>query len=479
MAEKTMKNRRVLLFPFPFQGHINPMLELAAVLRSRSFSVTIFHTEYNYEAIHPSKYPSYRFITIPDRVSKLTSSSQDHVLSLICALNDNCTTPFRESLAQVLSEGDWKSSVPCLVLDMHWYKINPIAKLLGVPTLVLRTGSAASLNGFITLPALYRKGILPSKAEWELELAVEELPPMRVRDMIAVGNDPEQLLNFVVLDAENARTSLGIIINTSQAMEGAELDKLQRDLALPAFAVGPLHKHDMINLEAATTNTSPSSCTLKLLDRERDQDRLCMEWLDSHPPKSVLYVSFGSLASMDPKDFTEMAWGLADSSQPFLWVVRSGSVESVLRVELALPDGFRNATHGIGKIVEWAPQRDILAHRAIGGFWTHCGWNSTVESIAEGIPMICTPFFSDQMGNTRYVSDVWKVGLELRTPLERGKVERSVRRLMTTEDGEEMRARARDLQGMLSECIQKEGCSYKAVDDLVGLLLSLSPSLSE
>lgn len=79
---------------------------------------------------------------------------------------------------------------------------------------------------------------------------------MRVRDMIAVGNDPEQLLNFVVLDAENARTSLGIIINTSKAMEGAELDKLQRDLALPAFAVGPLHKHDNITSpEAAATST--------------------------------------------------------------------------------------------------------------------------------------------------------------------------------------------------------------------------------
>lgn len=165
MAEKTMKTRRVLLFPFPFQGHINPMLELAAVLHSRSFSVTIFHTDYNYEAVQPSKFPSYRFITIPDRVSKLTSSSQDHVLSLIRALNDNCTTLFRESLALVLSE-DYRdqSYVPCLVLDMHWYKINPVAKLLGVPTLVLRTGSAASLNGFIALPALYRKGILPSKA---------------------------------------------------------------------------------------------------------------------------------------------------------------------------------------------------------------------------------------------------------------------------------------------------------------------------
>ncbi|XP_078170503.1 UDP-glycosyltransferase 76B1-like [Carex rostrata] len=473
MAEKTMKSRHVLLFPFPFQGHINPMLELAAVLQSRSFSVTIFHTDYNYEAVHSAKYPSYRFITIPDRVSKLTtSSSQDHILSLMRLLNDNCTTPFLESLAQVLSElADRESYVPCLILDLHWYKINPVAKLLGVPTLVLRTGSAASLNGFIALPALYKKGILPSKAEWELEMAVEELPPMRVRDMIAVGNDPEQILNFVVLDAENARTSSGIIINTSRALEGAELDKLQNDLALPVFAVGPLHKHEKITPEAEASSTS--SCS-----EEQEQDQICMEWLDMHPPQSVLYVSFGSLASMDPKDFTEMAWGLADSGQPFLWVVRSGSVESVPRVELALPDGFLKATHGIGKIVEWAPQRDILAHHAIGGFWTHSGWNSTVESIAEGVPMICTPFFSDQMGNTRYVSDVWKMGVELRTPLDRVEVERAVRRLMTTGDGEDMRARAGDLQGMLSECIKKEGCSYKAVDDLVVLLLSLSLSHS-
>ncbi|KAJ3704561.1 hypothetical protein LUZ61_008266 [Rhynchospora tenuis] len=142
------------------------MLALASMLHSRGYPVTIFHTHYNYGAIDRSKHPSYRFIEIPDQVSNLRSSSQDHVLSLISLLNDNCTVPFHKHLAQVLSETNVDADCrPCLVLDMHWYKMNPVAKVLGVPTLVLRTGSAASLNGFIALPALYKKGILPSRAE--------------------------------------------------------------------------------------------------------------------------------------------------------------------------------------------------------------------------------------------------------------------------------------------------------------------------
>ncbi|KAJ4821743.1 UDP-Glycosyltransferase superfamily protein [Rhynchospora pubera] len=465
------RRRQVLLFPFPLQGHINPMLALASMLHSRGSPITIFHTHYNSGAIdRSSKHPSYRFIEIPDQVSNFRSSSQDNVLSLIRLLNDNCTEPFHRHLAQVLSDTD--DDTPCLVLDMHWYKMNPVAKVLGVPTLVLRTGSAASLNGFIALPALYRKGILPSRAqvaEWEMEAAVEELPPLKVKDMIAVGNDREELLSFVALDAENARTSAGIIINTSDALESAELEKLRSDLSLPVFAVGPLHKF-------ATRPEATNSSSLWPVQGRQDEDRMCMEWLDSQDPRSVLYVSFGSLASVDRSDFTEMAWGLANSGRPFLWVIRPGSVKGLL-LDSALPDGlFGNGTairSGIAKIVEWAPQRDVLKHRAVGGFWTHCGWNSTLEALTEGVPVICTPFFSDQMGNTRYMADVWKVGVELRVPLERGRVEGAIRRMLTTGDGEAMRARAQELQRVLANANEEGGSSCQAADDLLSFLSSL------
>ncbi|KAF2294450.1 hypothetical protein GH714_011517 [Hevea brasiliensis] len=168
------------------------------------------------------------------------------------------------------------------------------------------------------------------------------------------------------------------------------------------------------------------------------EDSYCITWLDRQTPNSVIYVSLGSLASMAEKELAEMAWGLANSEQPFLWVIRPNSVCGSEWIEL-LPKDFKEAVEERGCIVKWAPQKELLANSAVGGFWSHCGWNSTVESICEGVPMICRPCFGDQKVNARYVSHVWKVGLELENELEREKVARAVRRLMVSAEGMKMR----------------------------------------
>ena len=101
--------------------------------------------------------------------------------------------------------------------------------------------------------------------------------------------------------------------------------------------------------------------------------------------------------------------GLANNGQPFLWGVRPGLDEESDWLEV-LPNGFLEALNEMAHIMNWAPQKEVLAHLAVGAFWSHCGWNFILESICEGVPMICTPCFSEQMVNARYVSDVWKVG---------------------------------------------------------------------
>ncbi|GFS39218.1 hypothetical protein Acr_00g0061710 [Actinidia rufa] len=167
----------------------------------------------------------------------------------------------------------------------------------------------------------------------------------------------------------------------------------------------------------------------------------CTSWLDRQAPNSVLYVSFGSLDSIDEKALAEMAWGLANSDQPFLWVIRPGSVHGSKWIEL-LPENLRERIGERGGIVKWAPQEEVLAHEAVGEFWSHCGWNSTLERMCEGVPMICWPCFGDQNVNARYLSYVWGVGLEVEHELNRGDVERAVRRLMVDEEGKEIRRRA-------------------------------------
>ncbi|KAJ4969658.1 hypothetical protein NE237_002757 [Protea cynaroides] len=108
---------------------------------------------------------------------------------------------------------------------------------------------------------------------------------------------------------------------------------------------------------------------------------------------------FGSLANIDEAEFVEMAWGLANYNSPFLWVVRSDLVHGSERVETLWPDGFLEMKSGKGCSLKWAPQQEVLAPPAVGGFWTHNGWNSTLESISKGVPMLCWPSFGDQMVN--------------------------------------------------------------------------------
>jgi len=444
--------RHVLLFPLPYQGHINPMFRLAGLLHARGFFVTVFHTHFN--APDPARHPQYRFVPVPDGTSGPAPAAIEDVIAQILALGAACESGFRDRLAAVLEEYS-RDAVVCLIADAHLLPIFEVTAKLAVPTLALRTGSAACFACFLAYPMLFEKGYLPVK-ESQRDMPVSELPPYRVRDlMVFLGDDDRGSLRELLARAVTAvKVSSGLILNTFDALERRELEGLRRDLAVPVFDIGPLHKF------------SPAGDSSLLR-----QDRSCLDWLDARPPASALYVSFGSLACMSPRDLVETAWGIAGSGVPFLWVVRPGMVRGSARQEL--PEGFEAATRGRGMVVAWAPQEEVLRHRAVGGFWTHNGWNSTTESVCEGVPMLCRPYFGDQMGNARYVEHVWRVGVEVGGELERGAVEAAIRRLMTGEDGAEMRARAGELKKAAEECTGKGGSSCLAIDKLVTHMMSL------
>ncbi|GAB4832337.1 hypothetical protein Ancab_006352 [Ancistrocladus abbreviatus] len=156
----------------------------------------------------------------------------------------------------------------------------------------------------------------------------------------------------------------------------------------------------------------------------------------------------------------EVAWSLASTKQPFLWVARPGLVNGSLAQVDPLPSGFFDEMVGQrGHFVKWAPQQEVLAHPAI-------------ESICEGVPMICLPRFADQMVNARCVTHVWKVGILLENGLKREEVEKAIRRLMMEEEGEKMRERIACLKEKADLCLVKGGSSYKSLENLVNFILS-------
>jgi hypothetical protein len=288
-----------------------------------------------------------------------------------------------------------------------------------------------------------------------LQDPVPELYPLRYKDLplppLGIVEKVMQLLS----KASNFETSSAIINNTIDCLENSSLVKLQQKCRVPIFPIGPMHKI-----------ASASSDSLL------EEDTSCLAWLDKQSCNSVIYVSLGSGAFMDVKELVELAWGLAHSKQPFLWVLRPGSIYGAEWIEV-LPEGFKENIGDRGYIVKWAPQKKVLAHCAIGGFLSHCGWNSTLESICEGIPMICKPCFGDQKVNARYVSHVWKVGLELESDkLERGEIERAIRRLLVNEDGKEMRKRGKNLKERCELCIREGGSSSNSLSELIDMIKS-------
>ncbi|TKY67398.1 UDP-glucose iridoid glucosyltransferase [Spatholobus suberectus] len=254
------------------------------------------------------------------------------------------------------------------------------------------------------------------------------------------------------------RPSLGVICNTVNCLEEQSLYRLHQVYKVSFFPIGPLH---MI----AEEDSSSSSFV--------EEDYSCIGWLNNQARKSVLYVSLGSIASWDEKELTEVAWGLANSKQNFLWVVRPGTINDVSEWLQSLPEHVKVAIAERGCIVKWAPQGEVLAHQAVGGFWSHCGWNSTLESLCEGVPIMCQPHFGDQRVNARLLSHVWKVGLEWSSVMERDEIEGAVRRLMVNPEGKEMGQRALKLKNEIRLAV-KGGSSYDALNGLVESILSVN-----
>lgn len=289
----------------------------------------------------------------------------------------------------------------------------------------------------------------------QLESLVPEVAPLQVKDLPSITTkDSENLYKLLSNMVQQAKASSGLIWNTFSELEESALIQSREQFPVPNFPIGPFHK------------SFPASSSSLLTE-----DRSSISWLNTQKPKSVLYVSFGSIADMGGNEFLEMAWGLANSKQPFLWVVRPGLVRGSEWLE-ALPSGFKEKIGENGCIVKWAPQQEVLAHFAVGGFWTHNGWNSTLESICEGVPMICSPCFGDQLVNAKHVSDVWRIGLRFGKGVERGEVERGIRRVMLEREGEEMRERILCLKDKADACLKEGGSSYQSLEQLVSYILS-------
>ncbi|CAN0854566.1 UDP-glucose iridoid glucosyltransferase [Linum grandiflorum] len=420
------------------------MLQLGTILHSRGFDISIAHTRFH--APSSENHPNFEFISLPDSLSDELISS-GNVSAILVAVNANFNEPLQDCLKE-------RGKVACIIYDELMWSSEAVANSLGLSSIMLRTNTVSAQLGRNLVMQLMRDGVVPLQ-DSILEQPVPEHYPLRYKDLPTSIFQP--LSNFVksVNNLREVRSSSAVIWNTMNCLEKSLLEKVKQQCQVPIFTVGPMHKF-----------APPISTSLL------KEDYTCIPWLDQQASNSVIYVSLGSLACISETELAEMAWGLANSNIPFLWVVRPGLVRGTKNSN-KLPKGFKQAVGDRGRIVQWAPQKEVLAHDAVGGFWTHCGWNSTMESIAEGVPLVCRPNFADQKVTARYVTHVWRVGFQLEgDELEREEVGRILRRLMIGEEGEEIRRRAEEVKGKVEIETRKGGSSVNDLDELVAMIRS-------
>ncbi|CAN0854554.1 UDP-glucose iridoid glucosyltransferase [Linum grandiflorum] len=452
MEKQGQTRARLVLIPCPYQGHINPMLQLGTILHSRGFDISIAHTRFH--APSSENHPNFEFISLPDSLSDELISS-GNVSAILVAVNANFNEPLQDCLVRMMQAKKERGKVACIIYDELMWSSEAVANSLGLSSIMLRTNTVSAQLGRNLVMQLMRDGVVPLQDSL-LQEPVPEHYPLRYKDLPVSHFKPAQNYVEIVTKIHDVRSSSAVIWNTMSCLEDSLLGQVRQRCSVPIFAVGPMHKF-----------APPLSSSLLA------EDFSCMSWLDKKADNSVLYVSLGSVATISENEFAEMAWGLLNSKIPFLWAVRPDLVAGCSKWEASLPHGFKQAVGDRGRIVQWAPQKEVLAHDAVGGFWTHCGWNSTMESIAEGVPLVCRPNFADQKVTARYVTHVWRVGFQLEgDELEREEVGRILRRLMIGEEGEEIRRRAEEVKGKVEIETRKGGSSVNDLDELVAMIRS-------
>ncbi|KAK9277568.1 hypothetical protein L1049_007113 [Liquidambar formosana] len=445
----------VVLLPYPSQGHINPLLQFAKRLASKGVKATLAATRYT---VHSICAPNVGVEPISDGFDEGGyAQAQDEDVYL---------KSFKANGSRTLSElieksQNTKSPVNCIVYDSFLPWALDVAKQHGVYGASFFTNSA-------TVNAIFCRihhGLLtlPLKLEEGTHFLGPGLPPFKSCDLPTFLKSPGSYpayLSMKLSQYSNLDKADWIFGNTFEELESKAVKGVSE--LWPGRLIGPMVPSAYLDGRIEEDKGYGASLW-KPLGGE------CMKWLETKGPRSVVYVSFGSMVSLTEKQVEEIAWGLKESNLHFLWVVKEAEQEK-------LPNGFIDSTKEKGLIVTWCNQLEMLAHNAIGCFVTHCGWNSTLEGLSLGVPMVGVPQWADQLPNAKYIDEIWGVGVRAKED-EKGIVKREelqlcLKEVMEGETSQEIRRNASKWRKLAKEAISEGGTSDKCIDEFMGHLLS-------
>ncbi|CAI8610520.1 unnamed protein product [Vicia faba] len=469
--EKALK---LYFIPYLAPGHMIPLCDIATLFASRRQHVTIITTPSNAQILRKSiplnqhlllqtvPFPS-REVGLPDGVESLSSATSPDNLAKIY----QATTLLRPPIQHFVE----KHPPDCIVADFLFPWVDELANKLRIPRLAFNGFSLFAICAIESVKAHslyeYSSFVIPGLPH---SISMNATPPKIMSELL------EALLETVF-------KSNGLIVNSFAELDGEEYIKhYEETTGHKAWHLGPA------SLIRRTVQEKSERGERSVVSMHE-----CLSWLDSKRVNSVLYICFGSLCHFEDKQLYEISCAVEASGQEFVWVVpekKGKEDESGEEKEKWLAKGFeeRNIEKNKGLIIRgWAPQVMILSHPAVGAFMTHCGWNSTVEAVSVGVPMITWPVHGEQFYNEKLITQVRGIGVEVGAGewsmmgfgerekiVSRESIEKAVRRLMDGGDeAQKIRRSALEFGDKAKLAVQEGGSSHKNITVLIDELIRL------
>ncbi|XP_038898731.1 anthocyanidin 3-O-glucosyltransferase 2-like [Benincasa hispida] len=460
-----MKKVELIFIPTPIIGHLTAAVQFSDLLVNRHpfLSITIFIFKVPFPTRSADQIQSLcssattdrlRFITLPEQPIPEDAKKTTILKPLIESQKQNVA----DAVANLTAAPD-SPTLAGFIIDMFCIPMVDVAKQFSVPAYLFYTSSASFLALLFHLQELY-DGEFNHDMDKLLNSATEFTVPGFKNPI------PRKLIYTMFFDKETTewahsltrkfREVSGFLVNTFSELESGPINWFANQNLPPLYTVGPI-----LNLKKKKTQI------------EETEQEAILKWLDEQPPSSVVFLCFGSLGTFNESQTKEIADALERTGVRFIWSIRQDPPESVL------PEGFINRTAGIGKVMGWAPQAEILEHPATGGFVSHCGWNSVLESLWNGVTLATWPMYAEQQLNAFEMAVELGVAVEVSLDysmvaeeataatlwLTSEKIEAGIRKLM--EDSEEIKKAVMIKSEESKKAIMEGGSSFNDIDRFI------------
>ncbi|KAJ3684896.1 hypothetical protein LUZ61_014060 [Rhynchospora tenuis] len=462
-----MEKETVVLYGGMGVGHLVPMIELAMLFHRHGFFATVISADPPNKTGLASNLINQQakenhLISFHNLPAAIQHDENRHPMDLMfeaIRANNQYLYDFLTSLSNT-------NSIRALIVDVFCTDALEIARQLGIPAYVHFPCAASVLAIYIHLPVFHTSTDTSFKDMEGTFLDFPGVPPIPVADIPYTLQDRDtEIYQTRIEKFSQLAEADGILVNSFESLEARAVTALKDGVCLPGrkmtpvYCIGPLVQKDK--------------------GKEIEERHKCLTWLDSQPKGSVIFLCFGSAVALLIDQIKQIAFGLERSSQRFLWVLRCTNDENKMfepqpdpDLNSVLPDGFLDRNKNRGMVINsWAPQVDVLNHASIGGFVSHCGWNSTLEAIVAGVPIICWPIFAEQGINKVLLTEEIKVGVVMKGYdqefVQAEELEEKVRWLMASEGGRVLRERMLAVKEKAREAMAEDGLSAKAFTEFL------------